>query len=899
MKKKVLFSIVAVSIAAILIDFNHDVQGNLSAGPARETGSPFDGGDCTDCHSGSGGTASITSTIPASGYIAGTTYAVTATTTYAGLVKFGFEISPQTAAGTLVGTMTAGTVTQLISAGKYITHTSAGTTGTTGSHTWTFTWTAPAAGTGAFTFYGSFNNTNNNGSSSGDHVVDATLAVTENNSTPAIPNQTATICSGNSFSITPVNGVPTSATYVPSGTTYTWSAPAVTGGITGGSAQATGQTAISQTLTNPTTSIQTATYTVTPKSSLSTGANFTVTVTVDPLPVATFSYAGSPYCSNAANPSPAYSGGGVAGTFSSTGGLVFLSTSTGAINLAASTAGTYTVTNTIPAAGLCSAVSATSTITIKSAPSVSVNSPTVCAGQTANLTANGGTTYSWSPGVTSTGANTGTAAPSITATYTVTGTTAGCSSTAPATITVTPLPPVTVNSPGICLAQTANLTASGATSYTWSSGVTVTGTNTADATPATTTTYTVTGTSGSCSKTAVATVTVNPFPTITVNSPAICPGQTATLTANGGSTYTWSAGATSTGVNTAHASPATTTSYTVTGTASGCSATATAVSTVTVNPPPVITVTSPTICDGQVAHLTAGGGTSYTWSPGVIFSGGTTATATPNTTTTYTVTGTSGGCSNTAVSTVTVNPIPVITVNSAAICAGQTAVLTANGGTTYIWSSGAVSSGGNTANASPLTTSTYTVTGIATGCSSTATSTVTVTPLPNLTTSMTNSTTITSNQIGASYQWIDCNNGNTAIVGDTNQTFTPAITGNYSVFVSLNGCADTSACALVITVGINQLNEDNMLTVSPNPFSSETTISFGKEQTNTIVKIINIVGREIKTIRINNSNTVVLEKGEMQSGIYFLQIIDENKNSVNRKIIVEQFYKIKSPEEYN
>ena len=78
-----------------------------------------------------------------------------------------------------------------------------------------------------------------------------------------------------------------------------------------------------------------------------------------------------------------------------------------------------------------------------------------------------------------------------------------------------------------------------------------------------------------------------------------------------------------------------------------------------------------------------------------------------------------------------------------------------------------------------------------------------------------------------------------------------------------------------------------MITIFPNPFSTETTISFGKEQTNTIVKIVNIVGREIKTIKVNNSNTVILEKGEMQSGIYFLQIIDENKNSVNKKIIVE------------
>ena len=83
---------------------------------------------------------------------------------------------------------------------------------------------------------------------------------------------------------------------------------------------------------------------------------------------ATFSYAGIPYCSNAANPFPIFSGGGVAGTFSSPAGLNFVSTATGQINLATSTAGTYTVTNTIAAAGGCGAVTATSSITITALP---------------------------------------------------------------------------------------------------------------------------------------------------------------------------------------------------------------------------------------------------------------------------------------------------------------------------------------------------------------------------------------------------------------------------------------------------------------------------------------------------------------------------------------------------
>jgi hypothetical protein len=72
---------------------------------------------------------------------------------------------------------------------------------------------------------------------------------------------------------------------VPVGTTYSWSAPVVTGGMTGG-ATGTNATSISGTLTNPTNTAQTATYTVTPTSGTCAGATFTLTVTVNPLPSA-------------------------------------------------------------------------------------------------------------------------------------------------------------------------------------------------------------------------------------------------------------------------------------------------------------------------------------------------------------------------------------------------------------------------------------------------------------------------------------------------------------------------------------------------------------------------------------------------------------------------------------
>jgi hypothetical protein len=123
-----------------------------------------------------------------------------------------------------------------------------------------------------------------------------------------------------------------------------------------------GATTATLTLTNPGTGKNGASYRCVISSPCGTSPvnSNSAILTVNPVPVASFSYTGTPYCPNAANPSPTFSGGGVAGTFSSTTGLVFVSTATGQINIAASTPGSYTVTNTIAASGGCSAVVATS-----------------------------------------------------------------------------------------------------------------------------------------------------------------------------------------------------------------------------------------------------------------------------------------------------------------------------------------------------------------------------------------------------------------------------------------------------------------------------------------------------------------------------------------------------------
>jgi hypothetical protein len=141
------------------------------------------------------------------------------------------------------------------------------------------------------------------------------------------------------------------------GNTYNWSYSGTGATITGSGNSVTIDFSSSAT---------TGTLSVTATNSCGSSPARTVDITVTPLPVATFNYAGSPYCPTASNPIPTFSGGGIAGTFSSTAGLVFVSTATGQVNLAASTPGTYVVTNTIAAAGGCGVVIANSPITISS-----------------------------------------------------------------------------------------------------------------------------------------------------------------------------------------------------------------------------------------------------------------------------------------------------------------------------------------------------------------------------------------------------------------------------------------------------------------------------------------------------------------------------------------------------
>ncbi|MEO6832109.1 MAG: PKD domain-containing protein [Chitinophagaceae bacterium] len=535
----------------------------------------------------------------------------------------------------------------------------------------------------------------------------------------------------------------------------------------------------------------------------------TVTVTVNPIPNITAT-GGITICAGGhANLSA--SGGATYNWSPSTG----LSSSTGAsVTASPTTTTTYTVTGT-------SALGCTDTamLTIFVNPTLNLTitaSPSICAGDSVILTAGGASTYSWSPGsgLSSTNTSSVVAKPSVTTIYKMTGISGTCTDSISTIVTVKPLPVITISGiQTICTGTSTVLTASGATTYSWTpaTGLTATTGATVTAAPSSTITYAVTGTQTGCSASTTATVTVNPLPIVTASpNTSICTGFSTTLNAYGAATYSWTptAGLSTTNTASTSASPTVTTNYIVTGTnANGC--TDTGLVMVTVNPKPTIYAgPNQVICSGVSTTLNATGGVSYVWTPGATLSCTTCASpvASPTGSTRYTVTGTdANGCTDTSSVLISITPVLVISVSgNLTNCANASTTLTASGATIYSWTpaTGLSTTSGSTVTATPASTTTYTITGTQAGCSASTTATVTVNPLPIVTaspnTSICTGFSTTLNAYGAAtYSWTP-----TAGLSSTNTAGTsasPTVTTNYIVTgTNANGCSDTGLVMVTV-----------------------------------------------------------------------------------------------------
>lgn len=449
-------------------------------------------------------------------------------------------------------------------------------------------------------------------------------------------------------------------------------------------------------------------------------------------------------------------------------------------SIVASTAGTYTVTATSPNG--CTAT-ASHTMRVNPLPTPSINGNlTPCLGKSTTLTVSGGATYVWSTGST---ADNITIQPTAPITYSVTATSsAGCTATNSVAITTYPVPSPSIQGNTIlCHEGTSTLTAVGGITFNWSTGAT---SNNITINEAGTYTVTITNSFG-CSATTSAVATVEPqIIANIVGNDIICAGEPITLYATGGENYLWN-----TGLNTASLThtPATNTTYTCTITSiNGCEAVASKEVTVTPLPTPEISGSN-FLCEGSSIQLTATGGSAFVWSNGI--------TSNQNTITEpgiYTVTVTQNNCSASTQTYITQHPSPHTTISgNTQFCAGDSTSITATGGDSYLWNTGATSNSivaHQSGNYSVTISDEH-------GCTATQSLTVTVLELPQITINgntqlcMNDASLLTAH--GANYYiWNNGVESATLSVLPTENT-TYSVTGTHA-----NGCTASTSISLIV-----------------------------------------------------------------------------------------------------
>lgn len=466
---------------------------------------------------------------------------------------------------------------------------------------------------------------------------------------------------------------------------------------------------------------------------------------------------------------------------------------------------------------------------VASAATISANGVTICAGQSAALTAVAPGLVKWynmptGGALVGVGNNFNTPILNTTTTYYV-QTTLGSCTTPRIAVVVTVAPAftlsLTANPLQVCAGAPITLSTSTnsttALNYVWTPNANIISNNgsTASASITINTTFTVVANnSANCSVTATVPVTLLPTALLNVSatSTSICPGNSTTLNVSGGSGYIWSpsTGLSSTTGNSVVANPNISTTYTVVSASTSNACPAAASITINMNPVPTVNAGNDiSFCAGTSGNLAATGALNYTWSPSLGLSNPNISNPLVNTLSsqTYTVTGTNAlGCSASDEVLVSINNLPIANPGiGGANCSGVGFQLNGSGGNTYSWFPTTGLSNPNIANpiATPTATTNYTLT-VNNGCNSAPSAPITVTvfqqPPPATITSSGNTTFCQGNFVvlnsspAASYLWSN---------GSTTQSITVNQSGSYSVIVTdANGCTAPSSSSVSVNVNL-------------------------------------------------------------------------------------------------
>jgi hypothetical protein len=137
------------------------------------------------------------------------------------------------------------------------------------------------------------------------------------------------------------------------------------------------------------------------------------------------------------------------------------------------------------------------------------------------------------------------------------------------------------------------------------------------------------------------------------------------------------------------------------------------------------------------------------------------------------------------------------------------------------------------------------------------------------------SNVLTANATGVSYQWVDCNNENAPIEGETNQTFTAMSNGSYAVIITDPDCPDypeMSTCYEVTSVSTGDLDRSLSLALYPNPVADHLTINLSRPYADIDVQIFTVAGKRVKMVNSTNNSEIIINVAALPSGTYLIKV---------------------------